>query len=202
MGNSGSGPSTPTPATASDPSMEDILASIRRILNEDDKAPEAEHPEATAEPAESGTGETVEDSVLLLDESMMVEPDLSAHEPQPETLATGFGHADPEPLRPGALIAPSIQIAATPLEALSPRVSTEDLIGAVAADAAANSVGNLVRTLAAERNTQVYRGGPSIEDLVLLEIRPLLKSWLDLHLPGLVERLVQAEIERVVKRAL
>jgi cell pole-organizing protein PopZ len=34
------------------------------------------------------------------------------------------------------------------------------------------------------------------------EIRPILKDWLDAHLPPLVERLVRAEIERVVNRAL
>ena len=32
------------------------------------------------------------------------------------------------------------------------------------------------------------------------ELRPLLKDWLDAHLPPLVERLVRAEIERVVGR--
>jgi cell pole-organizing protein PopZ len=34
------------------------------------------------------------------------------------------------------------------------------------------------------------------------EIRPLLKEWLDTHLPALMERLVRAEIERVVSRSL
>ncbi|HVA92721.1 MAG TPA: DUF2497 domain-containing protein, partial [Chloroflexota bacterium] len=44
--------------------------------------------------------------------------------------------------------------------------------------------------------------GPSIEDLVRQALRPLLKEWLDAHLPGLVERLVRSEIERVVGRAM
>jgi cell pole-organizing protein PopZ len=48
----------------------------------------------------------------------------------------------------------------------------------------------------------VHRGGPTIEDLVREELRPVLKEWLDNHLPPLVERLVRAEIERVVNRAL
>jgi cell pole-organizing protein PopZ len=56
--------------------------------------------------------------------------------------------------------------------------------------------------VAAERSSAVTRGGPSIEDVVREELRPLLKAWLDAHLPGLVERLVRAEIERVVGRAL
>ena len=34
------------------------------------------------------------------------------------------------------------------------------------------------------------------------ELRPMLKEWLDTNLPPLVERLVRAEIERVVGRAV
>ena len=67
--------------------------------------------------------------------------------------------------------------------------------------AAAASVGSLLRTLSQERTTQVHRGGPTIEDLVREEVRPLLKDWLDHHLPPLVERLVRQEIERVAGRA-
>lgn len=63
-------------------------------------------------------------------------------------------------------------------------------------------MGNLLRTLAAERSLQVRSGGPTIEDMVREELRPLLKEWLDTNLPTLVERLVRAEIERVVGRAV
>ena len=76
------------------------------------------------------------------------------------------------------------------------------LVAPEAAAAAASSVGSLVRTLAAERMTQVRSGGPTIEDIVREEMRPLLKAWLDANLPPLVERLVRAEIERVVGRAV
>jgi len=37
----------------------------------------------------------------------------------------------------------------------------------------------------------------TLEDLVKEMLRPMLKSWLDDNLPGLVERIVKAEIERV-----
>ena len=76
------------------------------------------------------------------------------------------------------------------------------LVAPEAAAAAAISVGSLVRTLAAERTMQVHSGGPTIEDIVREELRPLLKEWLDANLPPLVERLVRAEIERVVGRAV
>ena len=79
---------------------------------------------------------------------------------------------------------------------------TSDLIGPATAAAAAASVGSLLRAVSSERGSQVYRGGPSIEELVREEIRPILKDWLDMHLPPLVERLVRAEIERVVNRGL
>jgi uncharacterized protein len=80
--------------------------------------------------------------------------------------------------------------------------STSDLVAPEAVAAAASSVGSLMRTLAHERSMQVYSGGPTIEDIVREEIRPLLKEWLDANLPPLVERLVRAEIERVVSRAV
>jgi uncharacterized protein len=37
----------------------------------------------------------------------------------------------------------------------------------------------------------------TLEDLVKEMLRPMLKGWLDDNLPGLVERIVRAEIERV-----
>ena len=37
----------------------------------------------------------------------------------------------------------------------------------------------------------------TLEDLVKEMLRPMLKSWLDDNLPGMVERIVKAEIERV-----
>jgi cell pole-organizing protein PopZ len=37
----------------------------------------------------------------------------------------------------------------------------------------------------------------TLEDLVREMLRPMLKSWLDDNLPGMVERIVRAEIERV-----
>ena len=49
---------------------------------------------------------------------------------------------------------------------------------------------------------RVRSGGPTIEDIVREEIRPLLKDWLDANLPPLVERLVRVEIERVVGRVV
>ena len=45
--------------------------------------------------------------------------------------------------------------------------------------------------------TVLVQNARTLEDLVREMLRPLLKSWLDDNLPGMVERIVRAEIERV-----
>lgn len=203
------GSATPPPAAdpAADPSMEDILASIRRILNED------EAPKPAPDPHEPG--HTPDNGVLVLDSSMMVpEPardtssrsapprDMPARDvPQPMSIAerpANLEHPVPEP-EPAAPRAPPPQLPA-PVPAQPSPPSNSLLVAPEAAAAAGASVDALRRTLASERNAAVQRGGPTVEDLVRVELRPLLKEWLDNHLPPLVERLVQAEIERVVGR--
>ena len=166
---------------ATDPSMEDILASIRRILNEED-APN------------TGT-----DNVLQLDVSMMVE-----HQPQvpAESVLPPEPYAEPVAMtaaEPPAIVALAPISAPKPIPAIAlPAPATQDV-----AEATAESVGALLRRLVTERErVAVHRGGPTIEDLVREEIRPLLQSWLDANLPALVERQVRVEIERVVGRAL
>ena len=46
-------------------------------------------------------------------------------------------------------------------------------------------------------HTVLSQNARTLEDLVKEMMRPMLKSWLDDNLPGLVERVVRAEIERV-----
>ena len=184
-------PHAPGSSPAADPSMEDILASIRRILNEDEAAqpPHEETPSTAAavSPMAAGTGGSGEDDgVFVLDEGMLV------NKPMPVTHATP--QADPLP-GPVAVVA---HAAPSPPPSLEPPVS--GLLAPETAAAAAQSVGTLLRTLSSERSAQVYRGGPTIEDLVREELRPLLKDWLDQHLPPMVERLVRSEIERVTGR--
>ena len=45
----------------------------------------------------------------------------------------------------------------------------------------------------------VRKHEPSLEDVVRETLRPMLKSWLDENLPSVVERMVQAEIERITR---
>jgi cell pole-organizing protein PopZ len=157
--------------------MEDILASIRRILSDDEAEAAGSAAAAQHQPAQ--------DDAVPLDPSMIIE--------EPQRPAT-----PPPAIPPSGLAAP-----AAPPSVAPPGPAPRTLVAPEAAAAAAASVGTLVRTLISEREqVAVHRGGPSIEDLVREEIRPLLKLWLDTNLPPLVERLVRAEIERVVSRTV
>jgi hypothetical protein len=83
---------------------------------------------------------------------------------------------------------------APPLAAPAPvrrEASVNDMLLSGATSAAVDSAFN---TLA---QTVLVQNARTLEDLVREMLRPLLKSWLDDNLPGLVERLVRAEIERV-----
>jgi len=184
-------------AAGGDPSMEDILASIRRILSEDEQAEKV--PPGPPPPAGAPPPPTTADpeDVLVLDSSMIV-PDPPPAVPAPAPIAAAAALPPPEPPEPATALEPP-PVFAQPPPIVPPEAT---LVAPEAAAAAASSVGALVRTLAAGRTTATYRGGPTIEEIVREEMRPLLKQWLDTHLPGMVERLVKTEIERVVSRDL
>ncbi len=167
-----------------DPSMEDILASIRKILNEDE-AQESGPPDVVAAPP---APEASLDEPLVLTEEMLLDPApvVVVAEPTPA----------PPPAPPAASPAPQPPPPPTP----APLADAEGLIAPATAAAAAASLGLLSQAVARDRLAGVTRGGATIEDVVREELRPLLKEWLDAHLAPMVERMVEAEIERVMRR--
>jgi len=78
--------------------------------------------------------------------------------------------------------------------------SPDFLIGEAAESAVANTIGTLMRSISKDRAVSVRPGGLTIEDIVREEIKPVLKAWFDTHLPSLVERIVRAEVGRVIDR--
>lgn len=187
-----------------EPTMDEILASIRSAIRSDEPplqvAPKVTDPAGTAE------------SVLVLDASMMV-PDQEPRTEAPTARAPLRTPAQ-EPIASAPMLstaAPDDETTAQPYEPQAEPAGGADqktgsveapppLIGAFAAETVSAQFGALVRTVAADRALAVTRDGPTVEQIVREEIRPLLKSWMDAHLPGLVERMVRAEIERVVGR--
>ena len=100
-------------------------------------------------------------------------------DPQEDLEFTEAGAAKPQPRRP-AYEPPPFESAAPP-----PQILSRSTVSAV--ESAFNSLANTV----------LSNNARTLEDLVKEMLRPMLKSWLDDNLPGLVERIVKAEIERV-----
>ncbi len=183
-----------------DAGMDDILASIRRILEEDElaivpmPAALADQQRAAAETLEAkpAAEPAVEvPSVAAVAEVPAFSPaPVAAAEPEAEPLALT------QEMMVSATNSTTAQVTAlnvqTPSALLSPNTSA----------ATAASVGELIRAVSADRGATVSRSGTTIEDIVREEMRPMIKDWLDNHLPGMVERLVRVEIERVVSRAM
>ena len=245
------------PAKVQEPSMEEILASIRRIIADDEAKPAtAEKPSSPAPPAKpekaaapapapkppamndippsaipaaqaaaakpapppaapapppaapapavSNSQDDIDALLNGLDEATTPE-EIRAPVPDPEVfeLTDEMAVAPPEPpsfhkiepaddlefteaaakaaYRPPAFEPPSFDGSAAPPQ----QILSHSTVSAV--ESAFNSLAHTV----------LSNNARTLEDLVKEMLRPMLKSWLDDNLPGLVERIVKAEIERV-----
>jgi cell pole-organizing protein PopZ len=175
-----------TDATAAaEPSMEEILASIRKIIA-DDKPPA---------PEDAANGEDVlELTQMVQDDGSVVDLTASGQE-EPEPAAVV--EEPPAPAEPVATAAPPPAVPE----------SDENLVSATAATAASSALAALASTVQTERRaampimTPVGNGARTLEDMAMELMRPMLKAWLDQNLPPLVERAVQKEVERIARRA-
>ena len=168
--------------------MDTILASIRRILNEDELSPAEAAPERgeARDPAAGGG----RDDVFVLRDSMMVQPEkIEPVLPAPAMPpAAGPKQAATEPpgIDPGLVAARTRAATEQSFEALHEALRREQPAEAVAPSVASPSL--------------LRGGGPSLEELVREELRGLLSTWLDVHLPTLVETLVRSEIAKLTRR--
>lgn len=196
-------PNFSQPSGTQDPSMEEILSSIRRILaDEQTNSRFLDEPEAE----------------LLLDTSMRVEvSDESAALAQPssaedvkpkQNAGQDEEESQMEALQPLAAFmppAPALQTVEETLLKPDEGSEMEDqihssngLIDEHVTSQVMNSVGSLLRTVSADRNLGIGRQGLTLEDIAREELRPLLKVWLDANLPSIVDGVVRAEINRLI----
>lgn len=178
-----------------EPTMEEILASIRRIISEDDEQPaegEAVAEEAEAveveEPAAEEPAEEAEEEVLELTERVQEEP-APEPEPEPEPVA-----AEPED---DLVVVDEEPAMEAPME--TPVAAVEDeLVSEPVAHAAASAFGDLVgQMLVSSRSTE----GKTLEDIVRELLKPMLRDWLDTNLRQIVENKVADEVEKIAARA-
>ena len=185
--------------------MEEILASIRRIISEDDApaeaAPVAAAPEPAPEPVVSYAPVV---STPLMEEPHAPEEDVleltEAYEP-PAAESIGdldISTAEPFPAEPFfAEAAPP-----EPEYALTPAPAFDSLVGDSAAASAASAFAGFASTLRKPEPMEAMTGtGPTVDELARSLLRPLLKEWLDANLPAIVEAQVRKEVERIARTA-
>jgi len=239
------------PAKVQEPSMEEILASIRRIIADDEAKPPvpekpaaaappeaakpaarpvAEKPPAAAAPkpappkptpappppppaaaaAASNNQDDIDALLAGLDQATSPEeirPPQAAAEPEVLELTDDMAvptPPTPPPPRPSfQTVEPSDDIEfAEVVSRASHRPVFEAPVfetpvapqQAILSQSTVSAVESAFNTLA---HTVLSNNARTLEDLVKEMLRPMLKSWLDDNLPGLVERIVKAEIERV-----
>jgi uncharacterized protein len=168
---------------AQEPTMEEILASIRRIISEDE-APAA--PEAGSAPEAPVVAEAPPPAAPVVEEEDVLE--LTNKLSEPEAIET-HGDLDVLPLAPSAPPPP-----VEPETVLSAPAHDDALLSPPAAAAAAMAFGQLSKTV------MMPAEGRTLEDVVREMLRPMLKAWLDEHLPGIVQAAVTEEVERVSRR--
>lgn len=181
-----------------EPSMEEILASIRRIIAEDGDtaAPAAaspadadNSPALTAAPAKPpGPGKQAAGAAEdILELTEVVEPDGSV------VSLNAMPNPEPAPAEPAPAVAEPV--AFQPVDERIVSAAT-----AAASVAALSQIASLSsRPEPRERDLALGAGHLTLEMLVREELRPILKGWLDQYLPDMVERLVQEEITRLVR---
>ncbi|MBL8780456.1 MAG: DUF2497 domain-containing protein [Alphaproteobacteria bacterium] len=185
--------------------MEEILASIRRIISEDaDPAAKATQPAAAAT---SRDGDVLELTNIVHDDGSIGGPapePAPAPEP-PRRRAAPPPPREPEPLREPAP-EPRVSRRAPPPE--PPRPATRhqsdlDMVekedrDSVLSTQASSAISNAFGALTRERDVGIG-GGTTLEDIVAQMMKPMLAAWLDEHLPEIVERVVQQEVERAAR---
>ena len=180
--------------SSQEPTMEEILASIRRIISEDE-TPAAEAPATPAAEAEAPPAPEPEPVAAAPEPEPGPEPQATAPEPEPEPVVAAAPlededdddleltqkvetHGDLDVLAPSEPEPPQ----APPVAAL-----VSESVAAVAAASFDKLSASIVMPAA----------GRTLEDVVRELLRPLLQQWLDDNLPGIVQEAVQAEVERI-----
>jgi uncharacterized protein len=242
------------PAKVQEPSMEEILASIRRIIADDEaKPPTADKPSAPAAPAKpekpvpppaaKAPASDAVPPVPAAPKAVVAPPPppppapRAAPAPPPapaetnsqddiDALLNGLDEATtPEEIRPASSdgdvleLTDEMALPDPPRPAFKRVEPTDDLEFTEAGMATArpplfeappmespvasqqilsrSTVSAVESAFNSLAHTVLSQNARTLEDLVKEMLRPMLKSWLDDNLPGLVERIVKAEIERV-----
>jgi cell pole-organizing protein PopZ len=158
-----------------EPSMEEILASIRRIISEEEQTPNAapvldltQTDEPAPAPVQHVAPPPADDDIVFEAVEQAVAQEVA---PVPEPVLSA-----PQPR----------SVAAEP---------TADVI--LATPVASQAAGSLARLAGTLRISDAP--GQTVEGVVRELLKPMLKEWLDRNLAAIVEARVEAELERIAR---
>ena len=161
---------------AHEPSMEEILASIRSIIAEERGSAKPLEPK---NPAGKATAAGSPQVVYSRPDTPPRAPAAPPHRAEPSPAAIPPTDVERQPEQEGT-------------GSSDRREDARPLLSPETDRAVASAFDSLSANVAA-------RSAELAERMVRETLRPMLKAWLDQNLPGIVERLVSAEIDRVVK---
>jgi len=200
-----------TKGSNNDPSMDDILASIRKIISDDEARAQVSGGAIPPVAANSSTAGGKRDDVLLLTD-LVEEPPEIPEVPRPTPLPQRI-----DPVSAGEMPQPTVLPTASSITPIEPapaivpvevpmKQPTDTLVEPGAAGVAASAFDRLSQAVQDSVPTPAAQdpgpavGGRNLEDIVKEMLRPMLKDWLDKNLPPMVERYVEREIVRLTRR--
>ena len=194
-----------------EPSMEEILASIRRIISEDS---DPKRPSGSggreAEVLDLTEMLTADGSVVSLASRRPGIATSGESQPPPESVKSE--PAKPDAVKPDTvkqdLRRPGGSSAVVHLSEkehdpiMSEAEARASMISDTTLEASATSLGRLARAVRREAALRAFSGEEDrrIEDLVRESLTPMLRDWVDRHLPEMVDRIVREEIDKMVRR--
>jgi cell pole-organizing protein PopZ len=171
-----------------EPSMEDILASIRRILTDDatEESPASPSAPAPAPAPAEGAPPSARD-----------EPAGAAAPSRPRpAIVREPARADNVFLLTPEMRVPDGRPPIPPAEATKRKVMSSNT-----AETGTDVLAQLAGAILDRRDIAIGARDVTLESMVREMLRPLLREWLDRNLPYLIERLVKREIDLMVNRA-
>lgn len=199
-------------ATAQEPTMEEILASIRRIISDEEGDAASGETSAMEPQAVADMASALEDAFVGkhdLDDAtsdVRFEVDEAEVEPAPD--------ADMDAAAIDAMMAAEPVAEAEPVEEpvaqAEPAMEEEHIFPQASAAPAAMPIAEAGKALISETASHdaaaafgklshlvMSQNARTLDDIVTEMMRPMLSEWIEDNLPPLVERLVQDEIKRI-----
>ena len=209
--------------TEQEPSIEEILESIRQIISEDAEEEKKPAPEVKLEPPKEPViapsnlslapkpEAPVPPSSLSLAQAPAAAPSPPPPPPKPAAPAKPVENkpASPPPLDLTERIAP------TPLDLTSPptiemmdspmtdKEKASSLMSPETAAAVTDSLSKILASnVAIEREGNSHAGKVTLEEIARELMKPIIKAWIDQHLPGIIDKAVQKEVEKLSRRVM